>query len=89
MSGWHSSLFVCCAVCCQALWLVEHQRWEESANALRLAHQLNYCQLPVSINQDDLQKYRSKQVGMIGMDDQRDRRWMALICALYLVDVFG
>ncbi|CEL98406.1 unnamed protein product [Vitrella brassicaformis CCMP3155] len=45
----------------QAWWLVECQRWDEAADALRLAHQLTYCELPVIVTQHDLEKHRSKQ----------------------------
>ncbi|CEM06611.1 unnamed protein product [Vitrella brassicaformis CCMP3155] len=45
----------------QAWWLVEHQQWDEAADALRLAHQLTYCELPVIVTQQDLEKHRSKQ----------------------------
>ncbi|CEM32830.1 unnamed protein product [Vitrella brassicaformis CCMP3155] len=45
----------------QAWWLVEGQRWDEAADALRLAHQLTYCELPVIVTQQDLEKHRSKQ----------------------------
>ncbi|CEM06615.1 unnamed protein product [Vitrella brassicaformis CCMP3155] len=45
----------------QAWWLVEGQQWDEAADALRLAHQRTYCELPVIVTQQDLEKHRSKQ----------------------------
>ncbi|CEL95586.1 unnamed protein product [Vitrella brassicaformis CCMP3155] len=45
----------------QSLWLVEHQRWDEVGDALRFGHQSGFCELPVMITQQDLQKHRSKQ----------------------------
>ncbi|CEM15059.1 unnamed protein product [Vitrella brassicaformis CCMP3155] len=45
----------------QSCWLVEHQSWDEAADALRLAHQRGFCELPVIVTQQDLEKHRSKQ----------------------------
>ncbi|CEL92776.1 unnamed protein product, partial [Vitrella brassicaformis CCMP3155] len=45
----------------QAMYLVEDQSWDEVADALRLAHQLTYCELPVIVTQQDLEQHRSKQ----------------------------
>ncbi|CEL99862.1 unnamed protein product [Vitrella brassicaformis CCMP3155] len=48
----------------QAMYLVEDQSWDEVADALRLARQLTYCELPVNITQQDLEKHQSKQAYM-------------------------
>ncbi|CEL95585.1 unnamed protein product [Vitrella brassicaformis CCMP3155] len=45
----------------QAMYLVEDQSWDEVADALRLASQLSYCELPVNITQQDLEKHHSKE----------------------------
>ncbi|CEM14876.1 unnamed protein product [Vitrella brassicaformis CCMP3155] len=46
----------------KCLWLVEHQRWDEAADALRFASQCRFCQLPAIITREDLQRHRTKQV---------------------------
>uniref|UniRef100_A0A7S1JRC1 Uncharacterized protein n=1 Tax=Vitrella brassicaformis TaxID=1169539 RepID=A0A7S1JRC1_9ALVE len=43
------------------MWLVEHQRWDEAADALRFASQCRFCQLPAIITREDLQRHRTKQ----------------------------
>mmetsp|Transcript_24987 Transcript_24987/g.72109 ORF Transcript_24987/g.72109 Transcript_24987/m.72109 type:complete len:435 (-) Transcript_24987:273-1577(-) len=45
----------------KAMWLVEHQRWDEAADALRFASQCRFCQLPAIITREDLQRHRTKQ----------------------------
>ncbi|CEM22831.1 unnamed protein product [Vitrella brassicaformis CCMP3155] len=45
----------------QAIWLVEKQRWDEVADALRLAGQLGFCHLPLTLRLQDLQEYTSKE----------------------------
>ncbi|CEL94566.1 unnamed protein product, partial [Vitrella brassicaformis CCMP3155] len=49
----------------KCLWLVEHQRWDEAADALRFASQCRFCQLPAIITREDLQRHRTKQVAFL------------------------
>jgi len=45
----------------QAMYLVEDQSWDEVADALRLAGQLGFCHLPLTLRLQDLQEYTSKE----------------------------
>ncbi|CEM17825.1 unnamed protein product [Vitrella brassicaformis CCMP3155] len=46
----------------KAIWLVDTQRWTEVANALRLAAQRRFCQLPVNLTVQDMERHPTKQV---------------------------
>ncbi|CEM22236.1 unnamed protein product [Vitrella brassicaformis CCMP3155] len=45
----------------KAIWLVDTQQWTEVTNALKLAVQRGYCQLPITLAVADLQRHDSKQ----------------------------
>ncbi|CEM35329.1 unnamed protein product [Vitrella brassicaformis CCMP3155] len=45
----------------KAIWLVDTQRWTEVANALKLAAQGGFCQLPITLAVADLERHNSKQ----------------------------
>ncbi|CEM20130.1 unnamed protein product [Vitrella brassicaformis CCMP3155] len=47
----------------KAIWLVDTQQWTEVANALKLARQRGFCQLPITLAVADMQRHDSKQVG--------------------------
>ncbi|CEM12141.1 unnamed protein product [Vitrella brassicaformis CCMP3155] len=54
----------------KAIWLVETQQWTEVTNALKLAAQKGYCQLPITVAVADLQRHDSKQLGRCELFDQ-------------------
>ncbi|CEL95994.1 unnamed protein product [Vitrella brassicaformis CCMP3155] len=45
----------------KAIWLVDTQQWTEVVNALKLAAQLGFCTLPVTISLQDIQRHTTKQ----------------------------
>ncbi|CEL92874.1 unnamed protein product [Vitrella brassicaformis CCMP3155] len=45
----------------KAIWLVDTQQWTEVAKALKLAAQRGFCQLPIYLSVDDMQRHDSKQ----------------------------
>ncbi|CEL98432.1 unnamed protein product [Vitrella brassicaformis CCMP3155] len=45
----------------KAIWLVDTQQWTEVANALQLARQRGFCQLPITLAVADMQRHDSKQ----------------------------
>ncbi|CEM14559.1 unnamed protein product [Vitrella brassicaformis CCMP3155] len=45
----------------KAIWLVDTQQWTEVTNALKVAAQLNYCQLPITLAVADCERHDSKQ----------------------------
>ncbi|CEL92904.1 unnamed protein product [Vitrella brassicaformis CCMP3155] len=45
----------------KAIWLVDTQQWNEVADALKLAAQRGFCQLPMTLAVADLQRHDSKQ----------------------------
>ncbi|CEM35299.1 unnamed protein product [Vitrella brassicaformis CCMP3155] len=45
----------------KAIWLVDTQQWTEVANALKLARQRGFCQLPITLSVADLERHGSKQ----------------------------
>ena len=47
----------------KAIWLVDTQQWTEVANALKVARQRGFCQLPITLAVADLERHDSKQVG--------------------------
>ena len=47
----------------KAIWLVDTQQWTEVANALKVARQRGYCQLPITLSVADCERHDSKQVG--------------------------
>ncbi|CEM07985.1 unnamed protein product [Vitrella brassicaformis CCMP3155] len=45
----------------KAIWLVDTQQWTEVADALKVARQRGYCQLPITLAVADMQRHDSKQ----------------------------
>ncbi|CEL98440.1 unnamed protein product [Vitrella brassicaformis CCMP3155] len=45
----------------KAIWLVDTQQWTEVANALKVARQHGFCQLPITLAVADLERHDSKQ----------------------------